>query len=604
MKVENFTLKKGTLRLIVKNVDFSKKGIYLLRGQNGSGKTTFIETILKNNKYTDIKEKNNNIAYFSQYLYKYSVTARKYLGKENPQLVEKYCQLFEVDYLDKNIMDISGGEFVKLALIRCIAKDTPILIFDEPTNNLDNGTTEKVNLMLNELGKTKTVIVSTHDKRLKLDYHTEYIFENEQITQILKDNIKHEKIEIENSTREQKYPLFRNIFFSRFNRFMTCLIIFLVMLLSFIGTNFIKFNVPLESKFSNENYIELLYIAEPSASYIQATVSKKEFEEKYANANDHLNTAELLELANKSFIEKIYVVDQSYVNTLSNDTSELKIFSIPNIITESPNYQRAYPGTKGFLLTGRLPKDNAYEAVVSYAQMQKYWNYKGNVNDIIGKEIKIKDKNYTIVGITNLPIITISYQNNAPIQYGVLEVSNNSKFELTNMLTQMAKQGYADSDLFYRNVFILYKEGKIQEVMSYLVEHAPSYQYNSNHVNDTLALYNYKRIFPRLLILSFLLSLAFGVSIVIIGKRSFVLIDDYIKDVDNLNFQPRKNTTCLYSVLVVDYLIVSPIFILSSYFALKSSVGLVMLLPFFFISIVMYGLSIFILRKKVDKKNV
>jgi ABC-type Mn2+/Zn2+ transport system ATPase subunit len=604
MKIENFTLKKGTLRLVVNNVDFSIKGIYLLRGQNGSGKTTFIETVLKNNKYMAIKEKNKSIAYFSQHLYKYSIIARKYLGKENPEIVEKYCELFQVDYLDKNIENISGGEFVKLALIRCIAKDTPILIFDEPTNNLDNGTMEKVNLVLNELGKKKTVIVSTHDERLNLDYHTEYIFENEQIIKISKDNVKHEKTEIRNLGRGQKYPLFRNIFFSKFNRLMTCLVFFIVMIICFIGINFIKHNVPLGKNLTNENFVEILDIAEPSASYIQAIVPEKEFREKYAEANDHFNITELLELANKSFVEKVYVVEQSYINKLTNETSELKIFSIPNIITESPNYQRAYPGTKGFLLNGRLPKDNESEAVVSYDQMQKHWNYKGNVNDILGREIKIKDKNYTIVGITNMPIITISYRNNAPINYGVLEVSNNSKLELKNMLTELTKQHYADSDLFYSNVFILHKEGKTEEVMSYLVEHAPSYQYNSTHVNGILALYNYKKIFPRVLLLSFLLSLVFCVSIVIIGRTSFALIDDYIKDVDNQNFQPQKNATCLYSVLMIDYFIVSPIFILGSWFILDSIIGLVMLLPFFLVSIVMYGLSIFILRKKIDKKNV
>lgn len=189
MKIEDLCIQKGSFKLIVKDIEFLNKGIYLLKGKNGSGKTTFIETILKQNKTINMteKEKSKDIAYFSQSLYKYPMTAGTYIGDNHPELIKKYCDFFEVDYLHKDIMNISGGEFVILALIRCFVRDTPIMIFDEPTNNLDDGKTKKVNDLLNEISSRKTIIVSTHDDRLNLKYHTEYRFDNGQIIKTLQE---------------------------------------------------------------------------------------------------------------------------------------------------------------------------------------------------------------------------------------------------------------------------------------------------------------------------------------------------------------------------------------------------------------------------------
>lgn len=602
MQIENFKLQKGTFTLDVKDIDFSNIGIYLLKGKNGSGKTTFIETILKKDKYLNIKEKSNSISYFSQQLYKYSNNGRKYLEECNQDIVKKYCELLSVDYLYKNIMDISGGEFVKLAIIRCIAKDTPILIFDEPTNNLDNATTDIISLILNELGKYKTVIILTHDDRLKLDYHTLYYFENSRIHKTSKD-IHYKKLNINSPLENKKYPILKKLFISRFNIFMAWLIACIVTLLCFVGINYINLNVPLGPKLPSDNFIELLYINEPCSSYIKATVSPKEYRQKFENAYNHFDKQELLDLSTQDFIDKIYVIDNAYINDLNNDSPELKIFSIPNAITESPYNERAYPGTKGFLISGKLPRDNKYEAVVSYDQMVKHWNYNGDINDIIGKKIKIENEEYAVVGLTNLPITTISYQDNLHMPYGVIEVSNKTDWFLSNMLTQMTLQGYPSSGLFYRNIFIAYKEGKTKEIMTYLENYAPSYQYTSNHVLDTLVLYNYKMILPKMLALSFCFSFAFSLLVYIVGQRSFLLIDYFIKDRDNLNFSPKKNASYLYSVLIIDYLIVSPFIILFAYHIMRSVIGLLMLLPFLAISMIMFGISILSLRKRMEKKS-
>jgi hypothetical protein len=285
------------------------------------------------------------------------------------------------------------------------------------------------------------------------------------------------------------------------------------------------------------------------------------------------------------------------MQSLRNESSELQIVSIPNIITQSPNNKRAYPGCSGFLISGRLPKDNKSEAVVSYQNMQKYWDYKGDINDIIGKAISINNKEYTVVGITNLPIVTISYKNNNSSQNGIIEVSQDSKSKLNDILELKTKNGYDDSDLYFENVFIVFKEGSTQEVMSYLVEHAPTYQYSSNYVAEIVKMYQFKTTAPKMLMVVVSLSLILAIAVIIVGRTSFKLV----YNIDNLNFQPRKNSLHLYAVLLLDYVLVLPIMVLLSSIMLGSNIKF--LLPFYTISSGTFILAIFILKVSGEKSD-
>lgn len=70
------------------------------------------------------------------------------------------CGLKEV--MHKNISELSRGYRQRVGLAHALMHDPEILILDEPTSGLDPNQIEDVRALIKEIGKTRTVIISTH----------------------------------------------------------------------------------------------------------------------------------------------------------------------------------------------------------------------------------------------------------------------------------------------------------------------------------------------------------------------------------------------------------------------------------------------------------
>ena len=70
------------------------------------------------------------------------------------------CGLKEI--MSKNISELSRGNRQRVSLAHALMHNPEILILDEPTSGLDPNQVEDVRTIIREIGKTRTVIVSTH----------------------------------------------------------------------------------------------------------------------------------------------------------------------------------------------------------------------------------------------------------------------------------------------------------------------------------------------------------------------------------------------------------------------------------------------------------
>eukprot|EP00828_Plagiopyla_frontata_P009774 TRINITY_DN15062_c0_g1_i1.p1 TRINITY_DN15062_c0_g1~~TRINITY_DN15062_c0_g1_i1.p1 ORF type:complete len:356 (-),score=40.21 TRINITY_DN15062_c0_g1_i1:100-1167(-) len=183
---------------IIQNVDLQIKEhtFVTIVGEIGSGKTTMIKLLLR---FIDPEEgrvlidgqdiKNLKIESFRKYIS--TVSQQTYIfndtimynlqyanqAKTKEDIIKTCKQLKLHNYImslpqqyNTKIGDqgnqFSGGERQRLAIARCLLKDTPILLFDEPTSNLDSQYEDNFAAILKEMKQQKTIVVVTHRLRL------------------------------------------------------------------------------------------------------------------------------------------------------------------------------------------------------------------------------------------------------------------------------------------------------------------------------------------------------------------------------------------------------------------------------------------------------
>ncbi len=71
------------------------------------------------------------------------------------------------DLLDRRVDELSGGERQRVAIATALAQQTPVLLLDEPTANLDLAYQPAIMTLMRELASAgKTVVVAVHDLTL------------------------------------------------------------------------------------------------------------------------------------------------------------------------------------------------------------------------------------------------------------------------------------------------------------------------------------------------------------------------------------------------------------------------------------------------------
>ncbi|EAF4324097.1 ABC-F family ATP-binding cassette domain-containing protein, partial [Listeria monocytogenes] len=571
-------------------------GIHTITGSNGSGKTTFIENELKNNT-----NKVKDVAYFAQKNWKYKTSVEKYLHfpKTNPSVVQKYCELFSVDnyYLEKDIQLLSGGEFVKVELVRTLALDSSIIILDEPTNNLDNKSSEILANILSELAKTKIIYLVSHDTRLEHFFDKTIFVDKDRIEVSSNVEIEQNEIQVNSKRVVSNGRILKYLLSSKFNFLMFAFIIVLTILLTNITSTIILRSVPIEENLTSDYNFELMDIAENYSRYFNIEMTESEIEDEFQEPN-HLTTNELIELQDKDYIKQIYVVDESYINEFVLDNSKFEVLALPEIITDSPNYVNAFPVTKMHLTKGRFPKDDAKEIALSFAQLKKFFHDDISEESAIGNKLEFENELYEIVGIVNSPVAAISYSKQ--VSKGTVEVEDKTSEKLNNILLKLEKENYDNPNFSIISIKLASKNQ--HELLNYLKVHGPSYQYASNYVDSISQVAFYKQNLAKILLISVIFSLIVSVLIFIFGRKSFSLINGFLNDMSNLNFTPRKNKRFIYVIMILDFLLSMPACLLVSRVIIGDNIGMLMILPTLGGSAIMFMLTLLLMSYR-DKKN-
>ena len=176
-----------------------------ITGESGSGKSTLLNVISGLDSYEE-GEMYINGQETSHYTEKdFEDYRRKYIGNifQNFNLVNSYTVYQNVELVlllnganKKDVKDrvlnlikqvdlyrfrntkvskLSGGQKQRVAIARALAKNTPIIIADEPTGNLDSKSARSIIELLSEIAKDKLVIIVTHNYEQVEDYVTRKI---------------------------------------------------------------------------------------------------------------------------------------------------------------------------------------------------------------------------------------------------------------------------------------------------------------------------------------------------------------------------------------------------------------------------------------------
>ncbi len=177
------------------NIEFESGKVYGIMGRSGSGKSSFISVVsgLLHPNNVSIKYDGNDIPYnhmtkfrkeniamvFQEYnLIDYLSPVQNISIAASVQIKEKLEQDFVTYLLDlvgislvnskKAVSKLSGGEKQRVAIARALSVNTPIILTDEPTGNLDEENEVSVMKLFRKIAEEsdKIVIVVTHSKEV------------------------------------------------------------------------------------------------------------------------------------------------------------------------------------------------------------------------------------------------------------------------------------------------------------------------------------------------------------------------------------------------------------------------------------------------------
>lgn len=179
------------------NLEFSSENNYVILGANGSGKSTLLQTIASNliasegeiiyqkqNITIDLEEIYKELSYAAPYIelfeeftftesIEFHAKFKPFYKNLNAKEIIAITELEKAK--DKQLKYFSSGMKQRVRLALAILSDTPLLLLDEPTSNLDKNAIAWYQNLVNSFSENRLIIVASNQQEY------EYTFCNKEI---------------------------------------------------------------------------------------------------------------------------------------------------------------------------------------------------------------------------------------------------------------------------------------------------------------------------------------------------------------------------------------------------------------------------------------
>ena len=473
------------------NLELKLGEFVVITGESGSGKSTLLNVISGLDSYEDGemfingKETSHYTEKdFEDYRRKYIANifqsfnlVNSYTVYQNIELVmllngyKKYKvkkQILKIidevgltKFKNTKVSKLSGGQKQRVAIARAMVKDTPIIVADEPTGNLDTESAKDVLEILKRVAKDKLVVMVTHNIEQVEQYatrvikmHDGRIIENNEIKKI-EEEPKIEASKYKNLTLFNKFRLgIRNTFNIK-SKFVLLLVVF-----AFMST-------ALVAEYGSFKAAEEDSLDEGVSSWVLQDTSKERIlvrkQDKTAFIDSDLEKIKALSNIN-TVVENDMFID-SYISLQKQENDSMVYYSYSGSCKDISNFS-------GNLEYGRMPENDS-EVIISMNKND--YDLNQGIDNVLNQQYTIYDP----TGRTDIKTVTV---------VGI--VFNEKKYDYNS--TIYVDKGILDSLRVYLNQY--YSKLKIlanDKYKNYEIVPTDKVESGCAYVNDAEK-YNYK----------------------------------------------------------------------------------------------------------------
>ena len=472
------------------NLELNIGEFVIITGESGSGKSTLLNVISgidsyeEGEMYINGKETSHYTEKdFEEYRKKYIANIfqsfnliNSYTVYQNVELVlllngykRRQIKKKVLDIIDKvgltkfkntKVSKLSGGQKQRVAIARAIVKDTPIIVADEPTGNLDTKSAYEIIELLKNVAKDKLVVIVTHNIEQVEKYATRIIkmhdgrmIQNTEIKNINEDS-KITQASGKNITIPNQYRLGIRNTFNIFSKFILLFIVFTFMSVAFL------------SEYSAFKLVE--HSTEESSGY---SANLRDISKERILINKQNREPFTEDDYNK--IKQLSNIDYIVEDDISLDTE----FILRNDTLNTYGYIKDINNFKGNLDIGRMPEND--DEIILKANKDDY-TITQMLDETLNSEFSLQKSYREGDTIRTVKIVGIQYNENNTIYDRTFYVSN----EVKKVVRSYVHNQYSDMKTLLNDKYVQYNIETSENVEpgTAIVNDDLKYQFKNNKI--------------------------------------------------------------------------------------------------------------------------